>query len=48
MNRNRRNIIIAVILLIALLIFPFWPKIQQAMGDGTGETAGVCWTDRCL
>lgn len=48
MNRNRRNIIIAILLLIALLIFPFWPKVQQAMGDGAGETAGACWTDCCL
>lgn len=44
MNRNRRNILIAVLLLIALLVFPFWPRIQQAMGGGAGETAGTSVT----
>ena len=30
MNKNKRNIIIAVVLLILLCIAPFWPNIKQA------------------
>lgn len=42
MNKNRRNIVIAVILLAALLIYPFWPKLQQALSPEEEETAGIC------
>ena len=31
MNKNKRNIIIAVVLLILLCIAPFWPNIKQAV-----------------
>lgn len=41
MNKNRRNIVIALILLVALLVFPFWPKIQQAVGGGEETAAAV-------
>lgn len=44
MNKNRRNIVIALILLVALLVFPFWPKIQQAVGGGE-ETAAAAVTE---
>lgn len=36
MSRERRNIIIAVVLLIVLLVAPFWPKLKAAV---TGEDA---------
>ena len=41
MNKNKRNIIIAVVLLILLCIAPFWPNIKQAVApdavSGTGD-----------
>ena len=43
MNKNRRNIIIAVILLVLLIIMPFWSKIRQAVAPESGESAGICW-----
>ena len=36
MNREKRNIVIAVVLLIVLLVAPFWPKLKAAV---TGEDA---------
>ncbi len=42
--RNLRNIIIAVLLLIFLLVTPFWGSIKTALGlgDGTdGETGAT-------
>lgn len=45
MNKNRRNILIAVILLILLCIAPFWPNIKQAVApdavSGTSVTTGT-------
>lgn len=42
MNKNKRNIIIAVVLLILLCIAPFWPNIKQAVApdavSGTSVT----------
>ena len=39
MNKNKRNIIIAVVLLILLCIAPFWPNIKQAVApDAVSET----------
>lgn len=32
MNRNRRNILIAVLLLLFLLLTPFWGRIKTALG----------------
>lgn len=40
MNRNRRNIVIAVILLLFLLISPFWGRIKTALGLGTDAESG--------
>lgn len=41
MNRNRRNIVIAVILLLFLLISPFWGRIKTALGlGGTDAESG--------
>lgn len=36
MSRERRNILIAVVLLVVLLVAPFWSRIQAAIG---GEDA---------
>ena len=36
MNKNKRNIIIAVVLLILLCIAPFWPNIKQAVAPDAG------------
>lgn len=36
MNREKRNIVIAVVLLIVLLIAPFWPRLKAAV---SGEDA---------
>jgi ABC-type cobalt transport system substrate-binding protein len=40
MNKNRRNIIIAVILLILLCVAPFWSNIKGAI-TGTDATSGA-------
>lgn len=40
MNRNRRNIVIAVILLLFLLISPFWGRIKTALGLDTDAESG--------
>ena len=41
MNKNKRNIIIAVVLLILLCIAPFWPNIKQAVApDAVSGTLG--------
>ena len=37
MNRNRRNIVIAVLLLLFLLITPFWGSIKTALGLGAAD-----------
>ena len=37
MNRNRRNIVIAVLLLFFLLITPFWGSIKTALGLGAAD-----------
>lgn len=43
MNKNRRNIIIAVVVLIALVLMAFWPR-----GGGTdgisGSTTAAAWS----
>lgn len=41
MNKNRRNILIAVILLILLCIAPFWPNIKQAIAPDAVSGASV-------
>ncbi|MCI8827935.1 MAG: hypothetical protein HFE98_03700 [Ruminiclostridium sp.] len=48
--RNLRNIIIAVLLLIFLLVTPFWGSIKEALGlaDTDGETGATPETAGCL
>ena len=50
MNKNKRNIIIAVVLLILLCIAPFWPNIKQAVApdavSGTSVTTERDHRDR--
>ncbi len=41
MNKNKRNIIIAVVLLILLCIAPFWPNIKQAIAPDAVSSATV-------
>lgn len=38
MSREKRNIVIAVVLLIVLLVAPFWPKLKAAV---SGEDAAT-------
>lgn len=38
MSKEKRNIVIAVVLLIVLLVAPFWPKLKAAV---TGEDAAT-------
>ena len=47
MNKNKRNIIIAVVLLILLCIAPFWPNIKQAVApDAVRGTSVTTETDQ--
>lgn len=47
MNKNKRNIIIAVVLLILLCIAPFWPNIKQAVTpDAVSGTSVTTETDQ--
>ncbi len=41
MNKNKRNILIAVVLLILLCIAPFWPNIKQAIAPDSVSSATV-------
>ena len=41
MNKNKRNIIIAVVLLILLCIAPFWPNIKQAVAPDVVSSTSV-------
>ena len=41
MNKNKRNILIAVVLLILLCIAPFWPNIKQAIAPDAVSSATV-------
>lgn len=44
MKKNTRNILLAVILLVVLILLPFWPNLKQAMAgsEPAGEVSG--WT----
>lgn len=47
MNKNKRNIIIAVVLLILLCIAPFWPNIKQAVAtDAVSGTSVTTETEQ--
>ena len=47
MNKNKRNIIIAVVLLILLSIPPFWPNIKQAVApDAVSGTSVITETEQ--
>ena len=47
MNKNKRNIIIAVVLLILLCIAPFWPNIKQAVApDAVCDATATTETDQ--
>ncbi len=42
MSREKRNIVIAVVLLIVLLVAPFWPKLKAAVsGEDTATGAST-------
>ena len=36
MKKNTRNIILAVVLLVVLMIIPFWPKLRQLLQPAEG------------
>ena len=47
MNKNKRNIIIAVVLLIRLCIAPFWPNTKQAVApDAVSGTSVTTETEQ--
>lgn len=48
MNKNKRNIIIAVVLLILLCIAPFWPNInkQAVAPDAVSGTSVTTETEQ--
>lgn len=45
MKKNRRNILIAVLLLIFLLVAPFWSKIKGAV---TGDFSPAVFVTACV
>lgn len=49
MSKEKRNIVIAVVLLIVLLVAPFWPKLKAAVSGedaATGASTAQDGTDR--
>ena len=44
---NKRNIIIAILILAALLIYPFRGQIREAFSTGAGSTPEVRITAQC-
>ena len=42
-NKNRRNILIAVVVLIALVLMAFWPRGGGADGV-SGSTTAAAWS----
>lgn len=44
MKKSTRNILLAVILLVVLILLPFWPNLKQAVAgsEPAGELSG--WT----
>ncbi len=43
MNKNRRNSLIAVVVLIALVLMAFWPRGGGADGV-SGSTTAAAWS----
>lgn len=51
MNKSKRNVAIAVVLLVILLLIPFWPKLKAAVhptGGGTGPMVSCTMEITCL
>ncbi|MDY3014956.1 MAG: DUF4430 domain-containing protein [Evtepia sp.] len=40
MNHSKRNVAIAVVLLVILLLIPFWPKLKSAVHPAGGSDTG--------
>ncbi len=44
MKKNTRNILLAVILLVVLILLPFWPNLKQAMAGSEPAGEVSSWT----
>ena len=45
---NKRNIIIAILILAALLIYPFRGQLRQAFSTGDAGPVPAVWTEMLL